>query len=83
VVFTNAIALLLWFYSLQELPAGMAGMGTLATPVIGVVAASIQLGERPSLWEAMGMMLILLGLLLISLPGLLQYRRLKALLRQG
>jgi drug/metabolite transporter (DMT)-like permease len=80
IVFTNAVALLLWFYSLQELPAGIAGMGTMATPVIGVIAASIQLGERPSLWEAGGMILILLGLLLVSIPGLLQYRRLRTLI---
>jgi len=57
------------------------GMGTLATPVIGVLSASLQLGEIPSPVEAGGMVLILAGLALISLPGILEYRRLRALIR--
>lgn len=81
IIFTNAVALLLWFYSLHALPAGIAGMGTLATPVIGVAAASLQLGEIPSPLEATGMILILAGLALVSLPGILEYRRLRALMR--
>ncbi len=80
VLFTNAVAILLWFYSLQALPAGMASMGTLATPVIGVVSASIQLGEKPSLLEASGMVLILAGLALVSFFSVLQYRRLRSLI---
>jgi drug/metabolite transporter (DMT)-like permease len=82
IIFTNAIAILLWFYSLQELPAGMASLGTMATPVIGVISASIELGERPSLGEASGMVLILLGIALVSLPGVLQYRRLRTLMNK-
>lgn len=80
IIFTNAVALLLWFYSLHALPAGIAGMGTLATPVIGVTAASLQLGEVPSPPEAAGMILILAGLALVSLPGILEYRRLRSLI---
>ncbi|MCX7635135.1 MAG: DMT family transporter, partial [Syntrophales bacterium] len=34
-VISQAVALVLWFYILQELPAGTASLGTLATPVIG------------------------------------------------
>lgn len=52
-------------------------MGTLATPVVGVVAAAVQLGESLSLWEFSGMALIMAGLVLITLPGLLQYRHLR------
>jgi len=83
IVFTSIVALLLWFYSLRELPAGIAGMGTLATPVIGVVAAAVQLGESPSLWESSGMTLIMAGLVLITLPGLLRYRRLRDIITGG
>jgi drug/metabolite transporter (DMT)-like permease len=54
----------------------------MATPVIGVISASIQLGERPSGSEASGMVLILLGLALVSLPGILEYRRLRALIKE-
>ena len=58
----NAIAWLLWFYALSRLSAGSAGLGTLATPVAGVLAAWIQLGEQPTRFEAIGMVLIVCAL---------------------
>ncbi|MHB8770535.1 MAG: DMT family transporter [Syntrophales bacterium] len=79
-VISQGLALLLWTFVLSELPAGVASMGTLATPVIGTIAASIELGERPSLPEAGGMLLIIAALSLLSLQGYLQQRRLGALL---
>jgi len=66
IVFASAIAILLWFYALQRLPAGSATMGTLATPVIGAIAAAVQLGERPSASEAAGMILIICGIVLLA-----------------
>lgn len=60
----NAIAWLLWSYALSRLPAGVAGLGTLAAPVIGVLAARLQLGEDPSVLEAVGMSLIIGALVL-------------------
>ena len=74
IVFTSAIAHLLWFLALRELPAGMAGMGTLATPVIGVISASLQLGERPSPSEMSGMILILSALALLVYLGIRNHR---------
>jgi drug/metabolite transporter (DMT)-like permease len=62
VVLVCAVALLLWFYTLRHLPAGTAGLGRLLAPVVGVVAAWIQLGERPDRYELIGMVLILIGL---------------------
>ena len=53
-VISQALAILLWFFILSELPAGVASLGTLATPVIGTIAASIELGERPSVPGGMG-----------------------------
>ncbi len=82
-VISQAVALLLWFFILQELPAGVASMGTLATPVIGMLAASIELGERPSLPEAWGMLLILAALAALSLMGYLQYRRIESVIGDG
>lgn len=79
-VISQALALLLWFYLLKALPAGMASMATLATPVIGMIAAAIELGERPTPWEGMGMLLILTGLTILSLQGVLRYRELKSLI---
>lgn len=56
----------LWLYALDKLPAGIAGMGTLAVPLIGLAAAWLQLGERPSPPEAAGMALILTGLAILA-----------------
>ncbi|HEY9640787.1 MAG TPA: DMT family transporter [Coleofasciculaceae cyanobacterium] len=58
----TAIAYLLWIFALSRLPAGTAGLGTLANPVIGVLAAWVQLGEVPDLTEAIGMGLIVVAL---------------------
>jgi len=61
-----AIAPLLWLYILQRLPATISGLNALAVPIVGVIAAWIQLGERPSLAEGAGMLLILSGLALLT-----------------
>lgn len=60
-----AIATLLWSYILQRLPATISGLNALAVPLVGVIAAWIQLGERPSVAEGIGMALILGGLALL------------------
>jgi drug/metabolite transporter (DMT)-like permease len=60
---------MLFYYALARLPAGMAGLGTLATPVIGVAAAWVHFGERPSGQDALGMLFIAVGLLLLAIPG--------------
>jgi drug/metabolite transporter (DMT)-like permease len=61
-----AIATLLWLYILRSLPATISGLNALAVPIVGVIAAWIQLGERPSLAEGLGMFLILAGLALLT-----------------
>lgn len=65
----SAFSWMLFYYALARLPAGIAGLGTLATPVIGVITAWIHFGERPSGQDAAGMLCIALGLLLLALPG--------------
>ncbi len=62
----NAVAWLLWLYILGKLPAGVAGMGSLAIPLVGVLSAWLQLGESPGLLEGIGMLLICLALLTLS-----------------
>jgi drug/metabolite transporter (DMT)-like permease len=69
VIAGNMMAWILWLYILSALPAGMAGLGMLLTPVIGIVASWIQLGERPAAWEGLGMILIVGALLLTVLRG--------------
>ena len=61
-----AIAPLLWLYILQRLPATISGLNVLVVPVVGVAAAWLQLGERPSAAEGAGMLLILSGLALLT-----------------
>lgn len=64
---SNAVAWLLWLFILEKLPAGIAGIGSLAIPLVGVASAWIQLGEVPVLIEAAGMLLIALALLSLSI----------------
>ncbi len=80
-IVSQALALLLWFFILSELPTGVASMGTLATPVIGTIAAAIELGERPSATEAWGMALILAALSILSLTGYIQNRQIRSVIR--
>lgn len=63
------IAWLLWLYILQRLPATISGLSSLIVPIIGVIAAWLQLGEQPSLPEGLGIILILVALGLLSLAG--------------
>ena len=70
VVLGNALAWWLWLYVLQNLPAGVASLGTLAIPVIGVLAAWMQLGEQPGKIEIVGMALIGVGLGLLALAAM-------------
>jgi len=77
VVLGNAVAWLLWLYILTHLPAGIASLGMLATPVVGVLSAWIQLGERPAPAEAAGMALVGLALALLSWQGLRRPARLR------
>ena len=63
---SGSLAWVLWLYALQRLPAGVASMASMLAPVIGVIAAWLQLGERPSTMELFGMLLIAIALLIIS-----------------
>jgi len=63
----SGLGWLLWAWVLKRLPAGTAGMSTLAIPLIAVLSAWLQLGERPTLREICGMALIGAALLWLSL----------------
>jgi len=45
----------LWFWLLQRIEAGIASLGTLAVPVVGVLAGLVFLNERPTALEWCGM----------------------------
>jgi drug/metabolite transporter (DMT)-like permease len=57
----TCFASFLWLYVLREMPASMAGLGTMATPVLGLLFSWAFLGEQPTGLEIMGMLAILAG----------------------
>lgn len=65
----TALAWLMWFLLLERLPAGVSGLSTLLTPVLGLTAAWLQRGEHPGPWEGAGMALIVLALAALGLAG--------------
>ncbi|MDX1915917.1 MAG: DMT family transporter [Methylophilus sp.] len=67
VFLSGALAWLLWLYALQRLPAGVASMASMLAPIIGVVAAWVQLDEVPNTFELIGMALIAFALIVISI----------------
>ena len=71
----GALAWSLWLFSLARLPAGVASLGTLATPAIGVLCAWLELGEVPDAGEAAGMVLIGAALALVSWQSIRAHRR--------
>lgn len=75
VLAAGAIATVLWLYVLHNLSAGMAGISSLAIPVVGVAAAWIQLEEQPGTLEAVGMALIVAALMVLTARGFVNSRR--------
>lgn len=65
----TALGSLLWLYVLNALPANVAGIGTIGTPVVGVLASWLQLRERLSAAEISGMVLVTLALGLLAFWG--------------
>jgi drug/metabolite transporter (DMT)-like permease len=66
----QGVAWTMWLFVLGRLPAGVAGIASLATPVLGVAFAALQLHEIPSHSELFGMALIIGALALNTVPGL-------------
>ena len=58
------VCYLTWFAALRRLPAATAAIGTLAIPIVGVIAAAIMLGEPLGIREALAMALTLAGVAL-------------------
>jgi drug/metabolite transporter (DMT)-like permease len=77
VVLVCAFAFLLWTFIMKRLPAGVAGMSTLAVPVIGILSSMAELGERPDTWEGFGMILVIAALSLLTVLRLRESRRCK------
>jgi drug/metabolite transporter (DMT)-like permease len=68
-VFAAAVAWALWLFVIERLPAGIAGVASLATPLLGVLLAWGLLGEVPDRDETIG-----IGLIAMALTGVLRPR---------
>jgi len=69
VFFGMAAAYILWFEIIARLPAGIAALGTLLVPVVGVSSAVLLLGERPSAPDLLGFALIFGAAVCVLLPA--------------
>lgn len=70
---------LVWTLLLSRLSAGTASLNILAIPGVAVLAAWLQLGEVPDMFESMGMLLIALALAVLAFLTIKGERRLKGL----
>ncbi|MCC4118402.1 DMT family transporter [Aromatoleum toluclasticum] len=71
-LFATALAWLLWLFILDRLPAGLAGLSSLAVPAVGVLSGWVELGERPDTMESLGMVCIaaaLVGVSVVAMRG--------------
>lgn len=66
----TALAQILWLYVINLVPASTTGIANLATPIVSVLAAWLQLGEHPGGAEIAGMVLVVVALSLLGTPGL-------------
>lgn len=63
----TALAFWLWFFIMERLSATGAGISSLLTPVVTVLAAWLQLHEQPGIPELIGMALIVAALVINSI----------------
>lgn len=66
IVLGSVAGWLLWLYILKHLPAGVASLGMMAVPALGVLLSKWQYGENPGGIEITGMLLIGASLALLS-----------------
>jgi drug/metabolite transporter (DMT)-like permease len=65
----QALAYFLWFTVIARLPAGIASIGTLMVPAVGVLGSVVLLGERPSPSDWLGLVLVVAASGTILLPA--------------
>ncbi|MET0231194.1 MAG: DMT family transporter [Rhodanobacteraceae bacterium] len=65
-VLSSGIAWLLWSYVVEKLPANVAGLSSLAVPIVGIGFAWALLGEVPSAWESAGIVAICVALAIVN-----------------
>ena len=83
VVFAQVAAVTLWFTILSRMPAGIASIGSLLVPGIGVVSATLILGERPTAFDWLGLALIVTASASVLLRTESREREEAAVIRRG
>ena len=67
IIFCNALAWLLWNYGVKHLKTSEVSTISLLAPVIGSLAAFVELHEAPKINEGIGLAMILCGVLMMIL----------------
>ena len=65
----QALAYFLWFVVVARLPAGIASLGTLMVPAVGVLGSVLLLGERPTPTDWLGLTLVVAASGAIMIPA--------------
>jgi drug/metabolite transporter (DMT)-like permease len=68
-VLSSGLAWALWLFVLQRLPANVAGLASLITPLLGIGFAWALLGEKPDAAEAAGIALLIAALFGVLRPA--------------
>lgn len=68
IVGAQALAYFLWFVVIARLPAGIASLGTLMVPAVGVLGSVLLLGERPTATDWLGLALVIAASSTIMIP---------------
>jgi drug/metabolite transporter (DMT)-like permease len=66
-VLASGVAWLLWSWVVEQLPANVVSLSSLAVPIAGIAFAWAILGERPTPSEGIGIALIVTALLIVNL----------------
>jgi drug/metabolite transporter (DMT)-like permease len=65
----QALATAVWFEVVTKIPAGIAALGTLIVPSIGVLGAVLMLGERPTAADYLGLAFIMAAASAVLIPA--------------
>ena len=64
------LAYFMWFMVIDRLPASTASIGALMIPIVGLISSAVLLGERPTLHDSIGFVLIFAAAACVMLqPG--------------
>jgi drug/metabolite transporter (DMT)-like permease len=74
-VWVAGVTFLVWFQLLSAYPASTLQAGTSMTPLFGVALAALTLGEPITLWFAIAVLLVAVGLILVNRRGAFRARQ--------